>query len=75
MDKPKVMGILNITPDSFYSGSRVQNLDDILRRAEQQLEQGAVILDIGGQSTRPGSDQLDAETELSRVIGPLEAIH
>lgn len=75
VDKPKVMGILNITPDSFYSGSRVQNLDDILRRAEQQLEQGAVILDIGGQSTRPGSDQLDAETELSRVIGPLEAIH
>lgn len=75
VDKPKVMGILNITPDSFYSGSRVQNLYDILRRAEQQLEQGAVILDIGGQSTRPGSDQLDAETELSRVIGPLEAIH
>ncbi len=74
VDKPQVMGILNITPDSFYSGSRVQTMDDVLRRAELQLEQGADILDIGGQSTRPGSDQLDAATELSRVIGPLEAI-
>lgn len=74
VDKPLVMGILNITPDSFYSGSRVETLDDILRRAELQLEQGAVILDIGGQSTRPGSEYLDAETELRRVIGPVEAL-
>jgi dihydropteroate synthase len=75
VDKPLVMGILNITPDSFYSGSRVESVDDVLRRAETQLQEGATILDIGGQSTRPGSEALDAETELNRVIKPIEAIH
>ncbi len=75
VDKPLVMGILNITPDSFYSGSRVQSQEDVLRRAEQMLLDGATILDIGGQSTRPGSESLDAETELQRVITPLEAVH
>jgi dihydropteroate synthase len=75
VDKPLVMGILNITPDSFYPGSRVESVDDVLRRAETQLQEGATILDIGGQSTRPGSAALDAETELNRVIKPIEAIH
>ena len=75
VDKPLVMGILNITPDSFYSGSRVESVDDVLRRAEKQLQEGATILDIGGQSTRPGSTALDADTELDRVIKPIEAIH
>lgn len=75
VDKPLVMGILNITPDSFYPGSRVESVDDVLRRAETQLQEGATILDIGGQSTRPGSSALDAETELNRVIKPIEAIH
>lgn len=75
VDKPLVMGILNITPDSFYSGSRVESVDDVLRRAEKQLQEGATILDIGGQSTRPGSTSLDADTELDRVIKPIEAIH
>ncbi len=74
VDKPLVMGILNITPDSFYSGSRTQTVDEVLRRAEQMLQDGATILDIGGQSTRPGSEKLDAETELSRIIAPLEAL-
>lgn len=75
VDKPLVMGILNITPDSFYAGSRVESVDEVLRRAEKQIQEGATILDIGGQSTRPGSSALDAETELSRVIKPIEAIH
>lgn len=75
VDKPLVMGILNITPDSFYAGSRVESVDEVLRRAEIQLQEGATILDIGGQSTRPGSTALDAETELNRVIRPIEAIH
>lgn len=74
VDKPLVMGILNITPDSFYSGSRTQTVDEVLRRAEQMLLDGASLLDIGGQSTRPGSEKLDAETELSRVIAPIEAL-
>ncbi len=75
VDKPLVMGILNITPDSFYSGSRTQTVDEVLFRAEQMLMEGAAILDIGGQSTRPDSEQLDADKELSRVIAPLEALH
>ncbi len=75
VDKPLVMGILNITPDSFYSGSRTQTVDEVLFRAEQMLMEGAALLDIGGQSTRPGSEQLDADKELSRVIAPLEALH
>ena len=60
-DKMCVMGILNITPDSFYAGSRVPELDDVLNRAGLMLEQGAQILDIGGESTRPGSDSVDGD--------------
>lgn len=75
VDKPLVMGILNITPDSFYSGSRTQTVEEVLFRAAQMLEDGATILDIGGQSTRPGSELLDADTELNRVMAPLEALH
>ncbi len=75
VDKPLVMGIINATPDSFYNGSRHQTTDDILRQAEQMLKEGAAILDIGGQSTRPGSEKRSAEEELKRVIAPVEAIH
>ena len=60
-EKMCVMGILNITPDSFYEGSRVPLLDDVLTRAGQMLEHGAQILDIGGESTRPGSDSVDGQ--------------
>ncbi len=75
VDKPLVMGILKITPDSFYSGSRVRDVEDVLFTAEKMLRDGATILDIGGQSTRPGSDKLEAATELNRVIAPVEALH
>jgi Dihydropteroate synthase and related enzymes len=51
-----VMGILNVTPDSFYSGSRVGSVDEALRRTEKMLKEGAKIIDVGGESTRPGSD-------------------
>ncbi len=71
--KPVVMGILNLTPDSFYSGSRVTETD-ILKRAEKMLSEGATILDIGGQSTRPGSTQVGAEEELKRVVSAIELI-
>lgn len=74
VDKPIIMGIINLTPDSFYSGSRFQEKDAALRQAEQMLKDGATILDIGGQSTRPGSERLSIEQELSRVMEPLEAI-
>ena len=75
VDKPLVMGIINVTPDSFYSGSRHQGTDAVLRQAEQMLKDEAIILDIGGQSTRPGSEKLSVDEELKRVIAPIEAIH
>ncbi len=73
LDKPVVMGILNITPDSFYSGSRIKQ-DEVLQKAGQMINEGATILDIGGQSTRPGSDRLSAEEELERVLPAIETI-
>ena len=75
VDKPLVMGIINVTPDSFYGASRHQVTDDILLQTEQMLKDGATILDIGGQSTRPGSEKVSEEEELKRVITPVEAIH
>lgn len=75
IDDPIVMGIINITPDSFYAGSRTNNIDDILFRAAQMIKDGASILDIGGQSTRPGSRQISEEEECSRVLPAIEAIH
>ena len=74
IEKPLVMGILNITPDSFYAGSRFQNLDAIGIKAEQMMEEGADILDIGGQSTRPGSERISAEEEMQRVIPVIEML-
>jgi dihydropteroate synthase len=74
IDEPIVMGIINSTPDSFYSGSRSQDLDDIIAKAEKMLREGARILDIGGQSTRPGSQPIGVEEELKRVIDPIKAI-
>lgn len=73
-DVPLVMGILNLTPDSFYSGSRVSHTSEILRRAEQMLKEGAAVLDLGGQSSRPGATLISAEEELERVIDPLLAV-
>ena len=75
VDKPLVMGIINVTPDSFYSGSRHEGVENSLRLAEQMVKDGATIIDIGGQSTRPGAERLLADDELQRVIAPLAAIH
>ncbi|MBP8742971.1 MAG: dihydropteroate synthase, partial [Acidaminococcaceae bacterium] len=58
-DHVVVMGILNITPDSFYADSRVRGIDEVINRAGQMLRDGAEILDIGGESTRPGSDSIN----------------
>ncbi len=68
------MGILNTTPDSFYSGSRVRSVDAALQQAEQMLNEGAAILDIGGASTRPGAEEVLAEEELQRVLPVVEAV-
>ncbi len=74
VDKPVLMGIINLTPDSFYKGSRVDSADIALMQAEQMLKDGASILDLGGQSTRPGSIILPEEEELQRVIPAVQAI-
>lgn len=74
IDRPIVMGIINVTPDSFYSGSRKTGTDDILRQADKMIREGATIIDVGGQSTRPGSEEIDAGQELKRVIPAIEAI-
>ena len=66
-DSPIVMGIINVTPDSFYSGSRQSTVDAALQKAEQMINEGATILDLGGQSTRPNSKQISAEEEAERV--------
>ena len=74
INEPIVMGIINATPDSFYDESRVGNIDVALRQAEKMIRYGAVILDIGGQSTRPGSERISDDEELKRVIPVVSAI-
>jgi len=74
-EKPLIMGIINSTPDSFFQGSRFTGTDAVLAQAEKMLEEGADIIDIGGQSTRPGSTLLTATEELQRVIDSVEALN
>lgn len=72
---PAVMGILNVTPDSFFAGSRVMNAaSDIVDRAGQMLREGATFLDIGGYSTRPGAEEVNPAQEADRVLPAIEAI-
>lgn len=66
-ERPLVMGIINLTPDSFYEGSRVTDIDEVLRRTELMLDEGADIIDVGAQSTRPGAVLLSEEEEMSRI--------
>ena len=69
-----IMGILNVTPDSFSDGGKYNSVDAALRQTERMINEGADIIDIGGESTRPGSEKVTAGGELSRVIPVLEAI-
>ncbi len=72
---PLAMGIINATPDSFYKEDLVNGLDGILKLAGKMLNDGAGILDVGGQSTKPGSKPISVQTELDRVIPAIENIH
>ena len=74
LDTPKVMGILNITPDSFFDGGRYKGEKEILSRVEKMLEHGAAIIDIGGYSTRPGAAEVSESKEISRVSGTINTI-
>ncbi len=73
--KTKIMAILNVTPDSFSDGGRLESVADALRAAEHALAVGAEILDIGGESTRPGAETVDIDAEIERVVPVIEAIH
>lgn len=69
------MGIINVTPDSFYKNSRMQQEGDTLYQAEKMLREGAAILDVGGQSTKPGSTRVSAGEENERLLPVVESIH
>lgn len=75
LDQPKVMGIINITPDSFYDGGKNNSLENAQRTAEEMQKQDVDIFDIGGSSTRPGADEISVQEELDRVIPVIEKIH
>lgn len=71
---PRVMGILNVTPDSFSDGGQHAAVDDALRHAEAMLAEGAAIVDVGGESTRPGAESVSAQQELDRVVPVVERL-
>ncbi len=71
---PKVMGILNITPDSFFDGGTYANIDDILAKTEQMQHEGATFIDVGAYSSRPGAKHISEEEELKRIIPVVESI-
>jgi dihydropteroate synthase len=74
-ERPLIMGILNVTVDSFFAGSRYMGVQACLDRAGEMMEEGADILDVGGQSTRPGSIRVSDAEESDRVLPVIEAIH
>ncbi len=74
LSRPRVMGILNVTPDSFSDGGRSATLDAALRNAEQMLADGAAMIDVGGESTRPGATPVSTEEELDRVCPVVERL-
>ncbi|MEO5674311.1 MAG: dihydropteroate synthase [Chitinophagales bacterium] len=75
LSTPQVMGIINVTPDSFYDGGKLKTDAELLAAAGKMLEEGAAILDTGGMSSRPGSQEISESTELMRVIPAIESIH
>ena len=72
--QPVVMGVLNVTPDSFSDGGHYTQLDDALRRAEAMVAEGAAIIDVGGESTRPGAPLVPVAEELARVLPVIERL-
>ena len=74
LDRPRVMGILNTTNDSFYDGSKYHTIDSALYHVETMITEGADIIDIGGQSSRPGADMISPDEELKRTVPVVEAV-
>ncbi|MDH3553946.1 MAG: dihydropteroate synthase, partial [Gammaproteobacteria bacterium] len=74
LECPAVMGILNVTPDSFSDGGRFTALSAALPHAERMVSEGAAIIDVGGESTRPGADGVSVQQEIDRVVPVIEAL-
>ncbi|WP_121665833.1 dihydropteroate synthase [Mesonia aquimarina] len=74
LDSPKIMGILNLTPDSFYDGGRYKNEQDFLQQTEKMLSEGATFIDLGAYSSRPGAKNISEEEELQRIIPVVELL-
>lgn len=74
LSAPKVMGILNITPDSFYDGGKFKNEADLLKQTEKMLMEGATFIDVGAYSSRPGADDISTETELRRILPVIDLL-
>lgn len=74
LSSPKVMGILNVTPDSFFSESRTNSIDQALKKVEQFINEGATFIDIGGYSSRPGAKNISEDEELGRLIPVIEKL-
>ncbi len=74
LERPSIMGILNVTPDSFSDGGRFDEPDAGLQQARRMLAEGAAIIDVGGESTRPGAGLVDSEAEIRRVVPVIEAL-
>ncbi|MGB5852261.1 MAG: dihydropteroate synthase, partial [Rhodanobacter sp.] len=74
LDRPRVVGILNLTPDSFSDGGIHASVDDAVAHGVRMVEEGADMLDVGGESTRPGADEVSVEEELRRVLPAVEQL-
>ncbi len=74
LSSPKIMGILNVTPDSFSDGGNFLDVENALRQAERMMREGATVIDVGGESTRPGAQAVSVQQELDRVVPVVEAI-
>ena len=75
LERPVVMGVLNVTPDSFSDGGKFVRLDEAVERGVQMAEEGAAIIDVGGESTRPGAQAVGLDEELRRVIPVIARLH
>lgn len=74
LSTPKVMGILNITPDSFFDGGKYNNIDHVLSQVDKMLTEGATFIDVGAYSSRPGADFVNEDEELKRIVPIVEAL-
>ncbi|MFA0697986.1 dihydropteroate synthase, partial [Vibrio sp. 10N.222.49.C9] len=74
LSSPQIMGILNVTPDSFSDGGQYNRIDDALAQSRKMIAAGATIIDIGGESTRPGAPEVELQQELERVIPVIKAL-